>query len=309
MNKYIKFFIMSLLAVVMFSCGETGSISEEPEKPTAESIMTEKNPETTAEMTVAVTEENTQPPTESAGEYDGIIGDISGFFSGISENGGEYAVEVISAEGGSFHAGKEGKMTSASLIKLYVAGCVYENIADVKSLESYEGETDYLLSVMISESDNEACNTLVRRLGGGDAETGMNKVNDFCNAHGFYDTEINRLMLDFNGTENYTSAGDCNKFIMLCLDGEILGGAEIIGYMKNQKVMTKIPVGVPVDFGVANKTGELSDVENDCAVIYDLQSGEMIYIITVMTENLSDTYTAREAIIKTSERVFHSFAG
>ena len=52
----------------------------------------------------------------------------------------------------------------ASLILWLVQGDVS------KSGEQYSGETDDLLFNMLSESDNEAANTLVRSLGNGDAD-------------------------------------------------------------------------------------------------------------------------------------------
>ena len=43
---------------------------------------------------------------------------------------------------------------------------------------------------MISASDNDAANELVRRLGGGDTGAGMEKVNAFAKANGFAETHM-----------------------------------------------------------------------------------------------------------------------
>ena len=71
------------------------------------------------------------------------------------------------------------QMPAASLIKLYIAGCVYEQMDFVKEQEVYAGETEELLRLMITVSDNDAANELVRKLGFGDASAGMEVVNEF----------------------------------------------------------------------------------------------------------------------------------
>ena len=71
---------------------------------------------------------------------------------------------------------------SASLIKLYIAGAVLEKI---QHQELEETETiDLLLSDMISLSDNEAANELVRYLSDShEHQDGMEKVNEFIEEH------------------------------------------------------------------------------------------------------------------------------
>lgn len=224
-------------------------------------------------------------------------------FIPITDMGGRYSAKAIMSDGSELFAVGDynEKMVSASLIKLYVAAVVYENKDSVVSQETYVGETDDLLDIMISQSDNNACNTLVTRLGGGDPAIGMEKVNAFCAENGFEDTEMNRLMLDFNGLENYTSAEDCCKILKDFYDGRFKGSEEIIDFMKNQLTRTKIPAGIPDVVIVANKTGELSTVENDSAIIYS-EKGD--YIMCVMTNDIQDTYTARNVIADVSSEIY-----
>lgn len=104
-------------------------------------------------------------------------------------------------------------MQAASLIKLFIMGSVYENY-DALS-EQYDRETlDSHIHNMITVSDNDAANTLVNWLGNGNDAEGIAKVNAFCQAHGYKDTQMNRLLLA--GTENgdnYTSVKDCGTFL------------------------------------------------------------------------------------------------
>ena len=73
-------------------------------------------------------------------------------------------------------------------------GAVYENYDELAQSHSSDG-LDQNISAMISVSDNDAANTLVKWLGNDDASAGMEKVNAFCQAHGFTSTQMNRLLL------------------------------------------------------------------------------------------------------------------
>lgn len=198
-------------------------------------------------------------------------------------------------------------LESASLIKLYIAGCVYENYEAVKSQESYEGETKTLIEKMLSASDNNAANTLVVRLGSDSAEAGIAAVNAFCANHGYDDTSMGRLMLDFSTVaDNYTSARDCGKFLRDIYQGSLAGSEEILTCLKEQERVGKIPAGVPSDVVTANKTGELDDVENDAAIVYG-ENGA--YILCVMMNRLQDTAAGRETIVQLSETVYEYMSG
>lgn len=236
----------------------------------------------------------------------GIAAEVEDALSPVAEQGADYSVAVISLEQENKNfqfSNCDPKMISASLIKLYVAGTVYENYDMVQAQEAWADETIHLLDIMISESDNDACNTLVTRLGNGDPDEGMNLINAFCQAHGFYDSQINRLMLVSNGKENYTTTADCCNFLKACYQNTLEGSQQIIGFMKNQTLRSKIPAGIPDDTIVANKTGSLSHVENDAAIVY-AESG--VYFMCVITNNLSDSAEARKAIAKASEIVYQS---
>lgn len=317
------------VAVILCACGTVNdsSITSQAGESTVSNIITESTDDiltTTSKISEDTTEASTvieevitisEEPSEDSisdqasekGDETVIDNNISSaaeeLFIPISDMGGRYSAKAIMSDGSEIIAVGDynEKMVSASLIKLYVAAVVYENKDSVVSQESYVGETDDMLDIMISQSDNNACNTLVTRLGGGDPAVGMEKVNAFCAENGFEDTEMNRLMLDFNGLENYTSADDCSKILKDFYYGRFKGSEEIIGFMKNQLTRTKIPAGIPDEVTVANKTGELSTVENDSAIIYS-EKGD--YIMCVMTNDVQDTYTARNVIADFSSEIY-----
>ncbi len=196
------------------------------------------------------------------------------------------------------------RMQAASLIKLFIAGCVYEQMEEMQLQESYEGETEELIRIMISASDNNAANTLTVRLGHGDATAGRVEVNQFCQVHGYSDTSMGRMMLEFTSTEdNYTSVNDCGRFLKAIYHRELAGSEQILAYMKQQERKNKLPAGLPEHAVTANKTGELSDVENDVAIVYTDQGD---YIVCAMMSQLQDPALARSLITELSAIVYQS---
>lgn len=191
---------------------------------------------------------------------------------------------------------------SASIIKLFVAGCTYQNIGIITTGSYTENDIDTLIHKMISSSDNDATNTLVRILGNDDASAGMKKVTDFAYYLGYPDTKMGRLMLDFDSPEeNYTTVLDAGSFLEKIYNNEFDGADKILAYMKEQERTSKIPAGIPDGITVANKTGELDDVEHDVAIVYGEDAD---YILCVMLSQLPDCASGRETIKEISTVVY-----
>ena len=202
-------------------------------------------------------------------------------------------------------------MQAASLIKLYIMGAVYENYDELAQSHSSDG-LDQNISAMISVSDNDAANTLVKWLGNDDASAGMEKVNAFCQAHGFTSTQMNRLLLASkeNG-DNYTSAKDCGTFLKQIyqivngtLPSSTLANAEAMYFqLKTQQRKNKIPAQLPEGVGTANKTGELDTVENDAAIIFDTAKG-IDLVVCFMSQDLTDTDAAQNTIAADARAIY-----
>ena len=185
------------------------------------------------------------------------------------------------------------KMVAASLIKLFVAGEFYRQTGNgTLKEESFGNKPDSMINI----SDNDACNTLI-------GAVGMKNVNEFARKNGYKATQLNRRMLEFNGTENYTSARDCGVMLEKVLAGKYVSkhASERIleKGLKEQLRKTKIPAGVPSDIRTANKTGELSNVDNDAAIIW---SPACTYILCIMS---SDTGNRIPEIVKLSSMVYN----
>ena len=67
----------------------------------------------------------------------------------------------------------------------------------------------------------------------------------------------------------------------------------------------KIPAQMPAGVSIANKTGELSDVENDAGIIYN-SSNDLI--IVFMSENVLQPGTAQSTIASLSRQIYDSYS-
>ena len=227
---------------------------------------------------------------------------------------GSWSVYICDLSGGSEGTINDFSMQAASLIKLYIMGAVYENYDNLTQQYGTQTIDGYLLP-MITVSDNDAANSLVSCLGGGDSSAGMEKVNSFCKEHGYNSTSMGRLLLASNEFgDNYTSAYDCGKFLkeiyQSCTDtsaSPILAHAEdMYSLLKQQQRSNKIPAALPEGVKTANKTGELSNVENDAGILYDTSSGNDL-VICFLSENLTDTSAAQNTIAQLSRTIYLTY--
>lgn len=181
-----------------------------------------------------------------------------------------YMKNLGNGESFSYYDGEK-KMNSASLIKLFIMLTAYdeENNGNIKITDDINEN----LTQMITESDNEASNKLI------DAYGGFDKINEKISAFGFENTELLRKMHDKtppegpSGLENWTSVEDVGKLYEMIYNGDLVSpehSKKMLELLKGQKRRTKIPAKITKKYPkitVANKTGELSTVENDAALI------------------------------------------
>lgn len=231
--------------------------------------------------------------------------DLTGILSEAVQNGtdqGEaWGIAVKECTNGNMTVINDQKMIAASLIKLYIMGAVYESYENLcqRNGEEY---IDQLLISMITVSDNEAANCLVRLLGQGDEEAGKQAVNVFCVTNDYTSSNMGRMLLE-TGTdkENYTSPQDCVKFLWDIYQGVFPYSQDMLELLKAQERTGKIPAGIPDGVETANKTGELENVENDAAIVW---AGEHPYIVCIMSSNLQNASEAREKIVSMSSLIY-----
>lgn len=202
-------------------------------------------------------------------------------------------------------------MESASLIKLYIMGAVMEQI-HLGNLEE-TSTINSLLNDMITVSDNESSNELVRYL---DADhnhkKGMDVLNDFAKRHGYMDTQqINgladtSLWVDSN-KRNETSVADCAKLLSDIYEGSLvshMASRMMEDLLLDQQIRYKIPGALPSNVICANKTGEVDGVENDTSIIYS-KGGD--FVLCIMSGDWSSGNTAIDYIHDITKLVYSYF--
>lgn len=268
--------------------GSMAEITEEP-TPTAPPafslVEAEPTPEASADSLLEDAPEPTTPETLTepalAAMLEAELMTCSGKWSLYYENVDTGAVITIGNE----------PMVAASLIKFFVAGAYCQAVEQGKMADDYRSDLESMLSV----SSNEACNRIIDALG-------MEPINQFISDFGADHTQLNRKMLQ-PGTENYTSPSDCGSVLKALLEGSFVSpevSEELLSYLKIQERTHKIPAGVPIGVETANKTGELSDVENDAAIVWS-EGGT--YILCIMSDDVS-AGTAQRNIVGISKLVY-----
>ena len=174
-------------------------------------------------------------------------------------------------------------------------------IGNLSNESVINGESlDNLINKMITVSDNVAANKLIDYFG-------MDKMNDFFKLKGYGDTLLERKMLDNeavkNGKNNYTSIKDVMSFLDKVYEGkDRFPYSEMLDVMKKQKIDTKIRKKFPSDVIIANKTGELSDVENDVGIIF----GEKCdFAIAFLTQDVTNSTVARNSISEAAYELYN----
>lgn len=299
MKKYLWGLLCVLVVIGMMGCGASGqsdSDSESEKKKTEDLVINaeKKQEETSGEKESKESESSGRQMTELEQKVTELLNPLSG--------GSDAAVYIEKLTTGDYATISSHQMQAASLIKLYIAGCVYENYEELCENGVKEARINSLMEAMITVSDNDAANQLVIDLGNGDGTAGREKVNAYCQSHGYTESHMGRMLLAPNDQDdNYTSVADCGKFLRDVYQDKAEGAAKIVAYMKQQQRTLKIPAGVPSGVVVANKTGELADVENDAAIVY---LDQQPYILCVMTQGLSDASAARQVIVHVSDEVY-----
>lgn len=209
----------------------------------------------------------------------------------------------------------EQSMQSASVIKAFIMAAVYDKLVypneGTTVSSDYESTLKPLLTSMITVSDNDSANELVRKLGGGEFQAGAAIVNEFCQERNYTSTHLGREFLATDPTDdNYTNASDCCRLLSEIYNSSLVNAdasAEMLSLLQAQTKTEKIPAGVPSGVATANKTGELADsdklgvVENDIAIVFDENHP---YVLCVLSNNIQNNTSAQDTIKKISADVY-----
>ena len=182
------------------------------------------------------------------------------------------------------------QMVSASLIKLFIMGAVYDA---ERSGTLTPGAQEDAICQMISVSDNAAANELTCLLGGGSEADGRAAVERFAASIDCTAVRYNRLMLVENGTQNYVSAEDCAAFLRLVYNRQCVSqeaSEQMLAHLLAQQVNDRIPQGLPEGTQCAHKTGDLLGL--CCADVGIVFTPQTDFLLCIICNDPADYQTA-----------------
>lgn len=159
-----------------------------------------------------------------------------------------------------------------------------------------------LLRLMITESSNLATNILVERVR-------PRSVMRLMREMGARDMRVLRGVEDgkafARGMNNTTTARDLLVLLRAVAEGRAVSPAasrEMADVLAAQKFNEGIPAGVPAGTRVAHKTGSITRIEHDAAIVYP--PGRRPYVLVVLVRGLDDSARAHRLIADISRAVY-----
>lgn len=189
-------------------------------------------------------------------------------------------------------------MTSASLYKLFVAerSLAMVDAGQWKLTDSVGGGTgrnlEACLRVMINVSDNACGRALGTKLGWG-------KQDKALDLEGYTDTTLL--------TPQQTSARDVGYLLERLQAGTLLSAkssAQLMGYLKEQKVNNRLPLGLPAGTIVAHKTGDLDGYVHDAGIVYGPKTD---YLVVIMSGPWNRPASSASAHAELSKQLWQYF--
>jgi beta-lactamase class A len=166
---------------------------------------------------------------------------------------------------------------------------------------------DTLLRLMITRSSNFATNTLITLVG-------ADAVTRTMRSLGAQRIQVLRGVEDGKafekGLNNTTTARDLALILRAIQEGRAASPAatrEMLGILLAQEFDKKIPAGLPPGTRVAHKTGEITAVSHDAAIVYP--SGRKPYVLVVLTRGIADGSKSARLIADLSAIVYAHSSG
>ena len=163
-----------------------------------------------------------------------------------------------------------------------------------------------LLHMMITVSSNLATNILIERVGAANVGKLMHK-------YGAYKIQVLRGVEDSKafqrGMNNTTTARDLMILLRRIAEGRAVSkkaSEQMISVLLDQKFSEGIPAGLPPEARVAHKTGSITKLYHDAAIVY--LPKRKPYVLVVLTRGLEEEKRAHKLAADISRAVYESVA-
>jgi len=189
-----------------------------------------------------------------------------------------------------------------------VDGSVYHlSVADDSDAEVYKavGKTmtlRELCEAMITVSSNLAANLLIERLG-------VESIRATVARLGATGMDVRRGVEDQKafdqGVSNTTTARGLAVLLQKLARGEAVSAradAEMVAILKRQKFNEAIPAGVPEGTPIAHKTGTITKIHHDAAIVY----GPRPYVLVLLVRGIQEQKESAALMAAISREVWNA---
>ena len=216
----------------------------------------------------------------------------------INGYSGEWSVYVKDLKTGDVISINDKAMKPASVIKLFTMAATYDSIKSGKIQKT--SSVNSLLEDMITVSDNESFNELVRRNSSYRSFTdGCSVINKYLKKVGCTKTGCHSSLhpsnssFTWDGQTNMASAKDAGLILEKVYKGECVSAKyskEMLNLLLHQTRRWKIPAGLPAGTKCANKTGENDSCQNDVAIVYGKKTN---YVVCIFSQTYEGSGVSR----------------
>jgi beta-lactamase class A len=216
-----------------------------------------------------------------------------------------------------FHQVREGKIKLTDSLPIknqfhsLADGSVFTlSAADDSETDLYKavGQTrtlDQLCDLMVTVSSNFATNLLIQKLG-------IENIRATVTSLHADDMDIKRGVEDQKafdkGLNNTTTARGLATLLVAIANGKAVdvdASAKMVEILERQKFNEGIPAGVPKNIRVAHKTGEITKIHHDAAIVY----AERPFVIVVLVRGIEDLKASSALIADVTRDLYQASQG
>jgi beta-lactamase class A len=213
-----------------------------------------------------------------------------------------------------FHQAQQGQLKLDDSLPIknrfpsIVDGSPYSlSAADDSETDLYkaEGQTRtlrQLCELMITVSSNFAANLLIEKLG-------VDNIRATVHQYGADGMNVLRGVEDGKaferGLNNTTTARALATLVQAIADGQAVDPAssrEMLQILKRQKFHDAIPAGLPAGIAVAHKTGDITKINHDAAIVY----AKRPYILVILTRGLAQQKDSAALMADISRQLYQA---